>query len=190
MAKYFLNIFLQVLPYCFVNTLTYVIGGMWYIHCDAIGKVATILADDFEIVLRHIGPSGKVADYRSLWMLLSRISRDFGTSCCYVLIFLCLYLFLVITLTIYGLLSQIQQGFGIKDIGLTVTAVNSIALLYFICDEAHYASNSVSFTFNENIDYEEINFRKLLGTGLLPEEVIARRIVVDERGRPTRSTHL
>lgn len=135
---------LKVLPYCYVNTLTYLIGGLWYIHCDAIGKIATVIADDFEITLRHIGPSTKVADYRSLWMLLSRISRSFSNSFSYVLIFLCLYLFLVITLTIYGLLSQIQEGFGIKDIGLTITAGFAIALLYFVCDEAHYASSCVS----------------------------------------------
>lgn len=142
---------MQVLPYCYVNTVTYLLGGLWYIHCDAIGKVATILADDFSISLRHIGPSGKVADYRSLWMLLSRITRDFGISCCYALVFLFLYLFLVITLTIYGLLSQIQEGFGIKDIGLTITAAFSIALLYFLCDEAHYASNCVSLAKRKSI---------------------------------------
>lgn len=112
-------------------------------QCDVIGNIATTIADDFEKALKHIGPSSMVADYRSLWMLLSRLTREVSNAMCYVVTFLCLYLFLIITLTVYGLLSKMQEGFGIKDIGLTVTAVFATALLYFICDEAHYASNCV-----------------------------------------------
>lgn len=131
----------------------YLIGGIWYLHCKVIGKIATAIADDFEMSLRHVGPSTRVADYRSLWMLLSRITRDAGNGYCYSMTFISLYLFLTITLTIYGLLSQLQEGFGIKDVGLTITAVFSVALLFFVCDEAHYASNCVSicFSINKNI---------------------------------------
>lgn len=120
------------------------IGGIWYMQSDVIGKIAITIADDFERALRNIGPSSMVADYRSLWMLLSRVVREVSNAMCYVVTFLCLYLFLIITLTVYGLLSKLQEGFGTKDIGLAVTAVFAVALLYFICDEAHYASNSVS----------------------------------------------
>lgn len=113
-------------------------------QCDVIGKIAITIADDFERALRNIGPSSMVADYRSLWMLLSRLIRELSNAKCYIVTFLCLYLFLIITLTVYGLLSKLQEGFGTKDIGLAVTAVFAVALLYFLCDEAHYASNSVS----------------------------------------------
>lgn len=132
-----------MVPYCYINTITYLIGGAWYIYCDLIGKVATIIATDFQQALKNIGPSARVADYRSLWMLLSKIIRDVGNSFGYTLTFLCLYLFLVITLTVYGLMSQIQEGLGVKDIGLAITAGFAVALLFFICDEAHYASNCV-----------------------------------------------
>lgn len=84
-----------------------------------------------------------MAEFRSLWMLLAKITRDVGNGTGYVLICLNLYLFLIITLTIYGLLSTMQYGFGIKDVGLCGTAAFFVALLYFICDEAHYASNCV-----------------------------------------------
>lgn len=142
--KNFIIFIFQVIPYCFINTVTYMIGGIWYMQCDVIGKIAITIADDFERALRNIGPSSMVADYRSLWMLLSRVIREVSNAMCYVLTFLCLYLFLIITLTVYGLLSKLQEGFGTKDIGLAVTAAFAVALLYFICDEAHYASNSVS----------------------------------------------
>jgi gustatory receptor len=85
-----------------------------------------------------------VSDYRALWLRLSKIARDTGIANCYTFTFVSLYLFLIITLSIYGLLSQISEGFGIKDIGLAVTACCSILLLFLICDEAHYASHNVS----------------------------------------------
>lgn len=134
----------QIIPYCYINVLTYVLGGAWYIYCDIIGDVATSLAEEFQFALKNIGPSTRVADYRSLWMMLSRIIRNVGNSFGYALTFLCLYLFFVITLTIYGLLSQIQDGMGIKDIGLIITGLSAAIMLYFICDEAHYASTCVS----------------------------------------------
>lgn len=135
----------QLFPYCYINVVTYLLGGSWYIYCDLIGKTAATVANDFQQALHNIGPSSRVADYRSLWMMLSRIIRDVGDAFGYAMIFLCLYLFLIITLTTYGLLSQIQKGLGMKDIGLAITAFCAGTMLFFISDKAHYASNKVSF---------------------------------------------
>lgn len=114
--------------------------------CTVISTVATNVANDFQRALKNVGPSSKVAEYRSLWLRLTKITRDTGNSICYTMIFLSLYLFMTITLSIYGLLSQIQAGLGLKDIGLTITAGFTIALLFFICDIGHFASLSVSFS--------------------------------------------
>ncbi|KAJ8971867.1 hypothetical protein NQ317_008543 [Molorchus minor] len=149
---------MQVIPYCYINTITYVVGGAWYIYCDLIGTIATIISSDFQQALKHIGPATRVADYRSLWMILSRIIRDVGNAFGYTLTFLCLYLFCVITLTIYGLMSQLQEGLGVKDIGLAVTAASATALLFFICDEAHYASNCVRVLFQKRLLLVELNW--------------------------------
>ncbi|CAG9864389.1 unnamed protein product, partial [Phyllotreta striolata] len=127
--------FQHVLPYCYINVIIYLVGGIWYMLCDLIGNIALTVAEDFQGVLKHVGPAQKVAEYRSLWMLLSRIIRDTGNAFSFTMTFLCLYLFLVITLTIYGLMSQIQEGFGTKDIGLAITAFFSGILLLLICDE-------------------------------------------------------
>lgn len=111
--------------------------------CLIIATVATNVANDFQKALKNVGPASKVAEYRSLWLRLTKITRDTGASMCYTMIFLCLYLFMTITLSIYGLLSQIQAGLGLKDIGLAITAGFSIALLFFICDIGHFASQNV-----------------------------------------------
>nr|QYF65460.1 gustatory receptor 3 [Pieris rapae] len=135
---------MQMLPYIFLEILTYILGGYWYLLCESLSVCANILAEDFQKALHHIGPAGKVAEYRALWLRLSKLARDTGIANCYTFTFVNLYLFLIITLSIYGLLSQISEGFGTKDIGLALTAFCSIFLLFFICDEAHYASQNVS----------------------------------------------
>ncbi|KAH1014120.1 hypothetical protein HUJ04_003013 [Dendroctonus ponderosae] len=148
----------QVVPYCYINVITFIIGGAWYIYCDIIGNIATCLAEEFQFALRNIEYSNRVCDYRSLWMILSKIIRNVGNSFGYTLTFLCLYLFFVITLTVYGLLSQIQEGMGVKDIGLTITGVSATLMLYFICDEAHYASTCVRTYFQKKILLVELSF--------------------------------
>ncbi|VEN48414.1 unnamed protein product, partial [Callosobruchus maculatus] len=149
---------LQIIPFCYINIITYILGGIWYLYCNLIGETATIIATDFALALRNIGPASQVANYRSLWMMLSKITRDVGNAFGCAMTFLCLYLFLIITLTIYGLLSQIQEGFGIKDIGLAITALFAGAMLFFISNEAHYASNCVRVQFQKKLLLVELTW--------------------------------
>ncbi|XP_068619575.1 gustatory and odorant receptor 24-like [Battus philenor] len=148
----------QIIPYAFLETLTYILGGYWYLLCETLSICAKILAEDFQQALRHIGPAGKVAEYRALWLRLSQLARKTGIANCYTFTFVNLYLFLIITLSIYGLLSQISEGFDIKDIGLAVTATCSIFLLFFICDEAHYASQNVRTNFQKKLLMVELSW--------------------------------
>ncbi|XP_062554374.1 gustatory and odorant receptor 24 [Armigeres subalbatus] len=149
---------LQVIPYCILDTLTYMMGGYWYMACETLSITANILAEDFQRALRHVGPAAMVSEYRSLWLRLSKLARGTGSSTCYTFTFLCVYLFFIITLSIYGLMSQISEGFGIKDIGLAVTAFCSVALLFFICDEAHHASFNVRTNFQKKLLMAELSW--------------------------------
>ncbi|XP_058819555.1 gustatory and odorant receptor 24 [Topomyia yanbarensis] len=148
----------QVILYCILDTLTYMMGGYWYMACEILSTTAKILAEDFQRALRHVGPAAMVSEYRSLWLRLSKLARDTGFATCYTFVFICLYLFFIITLSIYGLLSQISEGFGIKDIGLAVTAFCSIGFLFFICDEAHYASFNVRTNFQKKLLMVELSW--------------------------------
>ncbi|XP_059610111.1 gustatory and odorant receptor 24 [Phlebotomus argentipes] len=152
---------LPVIPYCFLDTLTYMMGAYWYLSCETLSAAANVLADDFQRALRNIGPAAMVAEYRSLWLRLSKLARDTGTATCYTFTFINLYLFLIITLSIYGLMSQLSEGFGVKDIGLAVTAFSSIGLLFFICDEAHYASHNVRTNFQKKLLMVELNWMNI-----------------------------
>ncbi|XP_041983185.1 gustatory and odorant receptor 24 [Aricia agestis] len=149
---------MQILPYIFLEILTYILGGYWYLLCETLSVCANILAEDFQMALKNIGPAGKVAEYRALWLRLSKLARDTGIANCYTFTFVNLYLFLIITLSIYGLLSQISEGFGTKDIGLALTAFCSVMLLFFICDEAHYASHNVRTNFQKKLLMVELSW--------------------------------
>lgn len=105
---------MQVVPYGILDSLTYMMGAYWYLACETLSASASILADDFQGALRHIGPAAMISEYRSLWLWLSKLTRDTGTATCYTFTFINLYLFLIITLSIYGLMSQLSEGFGIK----------------------------------------------------------------------------
>lgn len=48
-------------------------------------------------------------------------------------------------------MAKVSDGLGTKDIGLTITGVGSIALLFFICDEGHSASFNVKKVFQKKI---------------------------------------
>ncbi|TMW49370.1 hypothetical protein DOY81_005554 [Sarcophaga bullata] len=150
--------FIQVVPYCILDNLTAMLGAWWYLICEALSTTANILAERFQKALRHIGPAAMVADYRALWLRLSKLTRDTGTATCYTFTFLNLYLFFIITLSIYGLMSQLSEGFGIKDIGLAVTALWNVCLLFFICDQAHYASFNVRTNFQKKLLMVELSW--------------------------------
>lgn len=108
--------------------------------------------------LHHIGPAAMVADYRALWLRLSKLTRDTGNATSTTFTFINIYLFFIITLSIYGLMSQLSEGFGIKDIGLAVTAMSNICLLFFICDEAHNASQHVRKNFQKKLLMVELSW--------------------------------
>lgn len=108
--------------------------------------------------LRHIGPAGMVSDFRSLWLRLSKLARETGTATSSTFTFINLYLFFIITISIYGLMSQLSEGFGVKDIGLTVTAFTSVALLFVICDEAHFSAQNVRTIFQKKLLMVELSW--------------------------------
>ena len=41
---------IQILPYIFLEILTYILGGYWYLLCESLSVCASILAEDFEQV--------------------------------------------------------------------------------------------------------------------------------------------
>lgn len=59
-------------------------------------------------------------------------------------------------MSVYGLMAKVSDGLSMKDIGLTLTVLNSVCLLYFICDEGHNASFSVKKIFQKKLLMAEL----------------------------------
>lgn len=55
-------------------------------------------------------------------------------------------------------MSQASEGFSVKDIGLTITALSNVALLFFICDEGHNAAFNVKTIFQKKILMVELSW--------------------------------
>lgn len=108
--------------------------------------------------LKHVGPASIVADYRKLWQSLSKLTALTGTATCFTFTYIYLYIFFVITLSTYGLCSQVSDGLGLKDMGLAITALCSVSLLFFVCDEAHNASFNVKTFFQKKILMAELSW--------------------------------
>lgn len=41
---------MQIIPYVFLEILTYILGGYWYLLCETLSVCANIVAEDFQIV--------------------------------------------------------------------------------------------------------------------------------------------
>ncbi|XP_046751421.1 gustatory and odorant receptor 24 [Diprion similis] len=147
----------QMVPYIYVTTFINMLGAYWYMHCTTISTCANILAQDFKHAIRSNVEAITVADYRALWLHLNRITREIGIATCYCFTVLCMYLFFSSTLSIYGLFSQLKDGITIKDLGLTMSAVSTIALLHVICDQAHSASQHVRVHFQKKLLLVELS---------------------------------
>lgn len=46
--------FFQVIPYCYLDTLTYMMGAYWYLACEVLSCTARVLAEDFQKVFIEI----------------------------------------------------------------------------------------------------------------------------------------
>lgn len=40
----------QVVPYCILDSITYMLGGYWYLMCELLSSSANVLAEDFQTV--------------------------------------------------------------------------------------------------------------------------------------------
>lgn len=49
----------QVVPYCFLDTLIYMMGAYWYMCCETLSQSALILAEDFQKVKNEISQTPK-----------------------------------------------------------------------------------------------------------------------------------
>jgi hypothetical protein len=91
-----------------------------------------------------VRPSLVIARYKPLWLQLSRLVRQTGVATCYTYGFYVLYLFLMLTVSIYGVLSTLAVGLRLRLVYLIGDSLITGTELFVICDGASSVSREVS----------------------------------------------
>ena len=89
-------------------------------------------------------PSLVIARYKDLWLQLSRLVRQTGVATCYTYGFYVLYLFLMRTVSMYGMFSTLTKGFQLHDVYLVGDSLITGTELYIICDGANSVTREVT----------------------------------------------
>lgn len=96
----------------------------------------TIFADE--------GSATLVAQYRALWISLSRLSCETGLFMCYTYGHLCVLSFSVMTLSLYGSLSNLHDGLYLRHLGLALAVCVIGGVTYVMANGAHHAAREAS----------------------------------------------
>jgi hypothetical protein len=91
-----------------------------------------------------VRPSLVIARYKALWLQLSRLVRQTGVATCYTYGFYVLYLFLMLTVSIYGVLSTLTVGVKLRLVYLIGDSLITGTELFVVCDGASSVSREVS----------------------------------------------
>jgi gustatory receptor len=91
-----------------------------------------------------VRPSLVIARYKDLWLQLSRLVRQTGVAVCYTYGFYVLYLFLMLTVSIYGVFSTLTVGPNLRLVYLVGDSLITATQLFVVCDGASSVSREVS----------------------------------------------
>jgi gustatory receptor len=92
------------------------------------------------------GSSKLVCQYRALWISLSRLSRETGLFMCYTYGHMCVLSFSVLTLSLYGSLSNVHDGLYMRHLGLGMAVCVIGGITYVISNVAHHTASEVSLS--------------------------------------------
>jgi hypothetical protein len=91
-----------------------------------------------------VRPALVVSRYNELWLQLSSLVRQTGTAMCYTYGFYVLYLFLMITTCLYGLISCLTNGIEPRIVYLVGDSVITGTELFIVCDSANSVTREVT----------------------------------------------
>ncbi|KAJ2949104.1 hypothetical protein O0L34_g6044 [Tuta absoluta] len=121
--------------------------ALWYINCKGVKFASQALSDCFRRDV-HIECSAKlIARYRYLWLNLSEQLQLLGNAYARTYSTYCLFMFVNITIAVYGALSEIVDhgfGFSFKEMGLFVDAAYCSILLFIFVDCSHKSTLHVA----------------------------------------------
>ncbi|XP_055678123.1 gustatory and odorant receptor 22-like [Lutzomyia longipalpis] len=121
--------------------------ALWYINCRGILEASSSLAKCFHRDVRIECNSNLISTYRFLWLNLSELLQTLGNAYARTYSTYCLFMFVNITIAIYGALSEVLDhgfNFSFKEFGLIVDATYCSALLFIFADCSHKSTLQVA----------------------------------------------
>lgn len=121
--------------------------ALWYINCRAIGVASRSLSDCFAKDMQLQCKANIITPYRFLWLNLSELLQTLGNAYTRTYATYCLFMFVNITIAVYGALSEIFDhgfAFSFKEIGLIVDAIYCTTLLYIFAECSDNATRQVA----------------------------------------------
>ncbi|XP_049873333.1 gustatory and odorant receptor 22-like [Pectinophora gossypiella] len=121
--------------------------ALWYINCKGVKFASQSLSDCFRRDVNMECTAKLIARYRYLWLNLSEQLQLLGNAYARTYSTYCLFMFVNITIAIYGALSEIVDhgfGFSFKEMGLFVDAAYCSVLLFVFIDCSHNTTLKVA----------------------------------------------
>ncbi|XP_031624857.1 gustatory and odorant receptor 22-like [Contarinia nasturtii] len=121
--------------------------ALWYINCRGIKEASKSLSNSFKEDLHEDINAQIISQYRYLWLNLSEMLQALGNAYARTYSTYCLFMFVNITIAIYGAVSEIfDHGFrfSFKEMGLLVDATYCSILLFVFCDCSHKSTLTVA----------------------------------------------
>ncbi|XP_058467629.1 gustatory and odorant receptor 22-like [Malaya genurostris] len=137
----------HTLAYYHIITMLNMNSALWYINSRGIRVASSSLSDRFRKDVAIECTAAMISQYRFLWLNLSELLQLLGNVYARTYSTYCLFMFVNITVAIYGALSEVIDhgfGFSFKEIGLIVDTVYCSLLLFIFCDCSHNATLQVA----------------------------------------------
>ncbi|XP_067009250.2 gustatory and odorant receptor 63a-like [Anabrus simplex] len=113
---------------------------LWFLLCKALQLSGETLLQYFRNEVHTTSdPVLVINQYQTLWLQLSRLARRTGSTFSNSFGIYLLYLFTILTVTIYNIMSSMIAEISFPAFSLIVQATTTGILLFIICDSANSA---------------------------------------------------
>ncbi|GFG31244.1 hypothetical protein Cfor_06772, partial [Coptotermes formosanus] len=97
------------------------------------------------------GCGERIAEYRMLWLKLSKLTQDKGSSMGFTCGIEVICSFVEQVLAVYGLLANLQEGFTINNVVFVLSAVIFSSFIFVSCNIAQYVTEEVGINTQQKL---------------------------------------
>ncbi|XP_026292518.2 gustatory and odorant receptor 22-like isoform X1 [Frankliniella occidentalis] len=143
MPMYMSLSWLQCLAYLHLYLLAICLVSVWLLSSKALCIAAEALRESMhEMVVTGACTAERMADYRQAWLELSELTQESGSAWTYQCGHQLLYLFLLMTVTSFGVLAGVaRHSLEARTLAYGALAAGSAFILFIVCSAAETAAD-------------------------------------------------